>query len=248
MKITYIFHSGFLAETESCTFIFDYYKGELPCLNPAKPVLVFFSHSHADHYNPEIFRLLREQDVKQITAVLSKDIPEKRWPAELTPCAQDEICSPPVSQGQIPTLKVTFHQTYNLPCGVTLQTLLSTDRGVAFLVKCDNHVIFHAGDLNDWGMDETDEKYSEQHNRQMTGNYRHEINLLREWLGTESLDAAFLPLDPRQGRHYDKGMLYFLKKIPVKTVYPMHYWEKPETVSHFLQDNPSYRDIIRTPG
>lgn len=228
MNITPIYHSGFLVETEGCYFIFDYYRGKLPNLNPSKPVFVFASHSHADHYNPEVFTLLKDQDMAQVTAILSKDIPERRWPE------------------QVPVQKVTFHQTYSLPHGVRIQTLHSTDRGVAFLVECDGYVIYHAGDLNDWSWDIDSEDYSEQYNRQMTGSYRHEINLLREWLGQGTLDAAFLPLDPRQGVMYDKGMLYFLKKIPVKAVYPMHYWDQPEIIRQFLQENPAYGEIIQT--
>ena len=30
MKVTYIFHSGFLMETPQSYYIFDYYKGALP--------------------------------------------------------------------------------------------------------------------------------------------------------------------------------------------------------------------------
>ncbi len=226
MNITYIFHSGFLLETESCYCIFDYYRGALPKLDPSKSVLVFASHCHADHYNPEIFALLAEQGMQQVTAVLSEDIPTKRWP-----------------EG-IPTIKVTSHQTYELPCGVRAQTLLSTDSGVAFLVECDGYVIFHAGDLNDWSWDAASEYYSEQNNRQMAGSYRHEIILLQKWLDGRTLDAAFLPLDPRQGAMYNRGMLYFLKKIPVKAVYPMHYWEQPEIIQKFLQENPVYKNIM----
>ncbi len=248
MNLTYLYHSGFLVETERCYYIFDYYKGTLPDLDPAKPVLVFVSHSHADHYNPEIFSLLRKQGMGQVLALLSKDILKKRWPPELTPCpveAAEAVNACPVPPGQIPAVKVTFHQSYTLPYGVTVQTLHSTDRGSAFLVKSDDCVVFHAGDLNDWGMDVTNAKYSEQFNKQMAGSYRHEINLLREWLGEKALDVAFLPLDPRQGDYYDRGILYFLKKIPTKAVYPMHYWEKPEIIGRFRQENPSYTDIIR---
>ncbi len=53
MQITRIFHSGFLVETAKRYFIFDYYKGELPKLNPDKPVYVFASHGHQDHYEIE---------------------------------------------------------------------------------------------------------------------------------------------------------------------------------------------------
>ena len=30
MNVTYINHSGFIVETESCYIIFDYFNGELP--------------------------------------------------------------------------------------------------------------------------------------------------------------------------------------------------------------------------
>lgn len=59
MKITYISHSGFLVETERCYYLFDYYRGELPPLEPEKPILVFASHFHQDHYQPAVFRLLQ---------------------------------------------------------------------------------------------------------------------------------------------------------------------------------------------
>ena len=40
MDITYIFHSSFLVETNSCYYLFDYYKGKLPVLKKEKPILV----------------------------------------------------------------------------------------------------------------------------------------------------------------------------------------------------------------
>ena len=63
MQITRIFHSGFLVETAKRYFIFDYYKGELPKLNPDKPVYVFASHGHQDHYEPKVFELLKQQGI-----------------------------------------------------------------------------------------------------------------------------------------------------------------------------------------
>lgn len=218
MKITYIYHSGFLVETSSCYYLFDYYKGELPVLKTDKPILVFASHNHRDHYNPEIFHILQELGMQKITSVLAKDIPAKRYP-----------------QG-IEVIKVTFHQTYELPHDTTLQTLLSTDAGVAFLLECPEGTIYHAGDLNDWVW----EGETEQYNKQMTGSYRHEVNLL---INTP-IDVAFLPLDPRQGKDYAKGMLYFLKKVKVKRVYPMHYWEQPEIIDKFIEEYPAYKDIV----
>lgn len=77
MQITYIGHSGFLVETSECYYLFDYYQGTLPSLQTDKPILVFSSHVHQDHYNPAVFKLLKSMGMEQITAVLSKDIPKK---------------------------------------------------------------------------------------------------------------------------------------------------------------------------
>ena len=227
MIVTYIYHSGFLVETADCYYLFDYYKGNLPALKPEKPILVFASHNHQDHYNPAVFQLLKEQGMQQITAVLAKDIPAKKYPQN------------------IDCIRVSSHQTYELPHETRLQTLLSTDAGVAFLLQCPEGTLYHAGDLNDWVW----EGESEQYNRQMTGSYRHEIDLLKNINETNAdkvgiLDVAFIPLDPRQEKAYANGLLYFLKKIPVKKVYPMHYWSKPETIGKFLTEYPEYQDII----
>ena len=64
MKITYINHSGFLIETRDCYYIFDYYKGELPHLDKEKEVIVFCSHFHEDHFNPQIFGILEDMAQK----------------------------------------------------------------------------------------------------------------------------------------------------------------------------------------
>lgn len=222
MKITYIYHSGFLVETQACYYLFDYYKGTLPPLQTDKPILVFASHSHQDHYNPEIFPMLKQMGMEQITAVLAKDISPRKYPTVLD--------KPNI-------VKVTFHQTYTLPGNTTLETLHSTDAGVAFLVQCPEGTIYHAGDLNDW----TWSGESEQYNRQMTGSYRHEIDMLKDKL----IDVAFLPLDPRQEEHYAKGMLYFLKTVKVRQVYPMHYWAQPGIISRFLQEYPDYEKVVQ---
>lgn len=230
MQVTYIGHSGFLVETAACYYLFDYYTGTLPILQTAKPIFVFASHAHQDHYNPEIFNTLSSMGMQQITAVLSKDISAKKYPLETNglTCQQ-----------------VTFHQTYELPYNTTIYTLLSTDKGVAFLLQCPEGTIYHAGDLNDWVWSGE----SEQYNRQMTGSYRHEIDLLQKYqqdfLSGKPIDHAFIPLDPRQETDYANGILYFLKKIAVNKIYPMHFWDKPEIIEQFLQEHPEYTEIVQ---
>lgn len=229
MKITYIGHSGFLAETADCYYIFDYYNGALPSLQPDKPVLVFSSHAHHDHYAPEIFDLLRAMGMKHITAILSDDIAPDAYPRD---------------PGEMTVIPAASHQTYELPCRTYVHTLRSTDEGVAFLLQCPEGTLYHAGDLNDWVWAEESEEY----NRAMTENYRREIDLLarycREHLSSRPIDVACVPLDPRQEELYAHGMVYFVENVPVSRVYPMHFLDQPEVIDRFLNDYPQYAPLI----
>lgn len=230
MKVTYIYHSGFLVETAVCYYLFDYFRGDIPKLDKEKPIFVFVSHRHPDHYNPDVFVMLAEMGMKNIIGVLAKDIPEKKRPV------WREKNGNSIEKSHMEIIIVTFHQTYELPYDTVLETLQSTDRGVAFIVKCPEGNIYHAGDLNDWVWDGE----TEQYNRQMTGSFRHEINILAE----TSIDIAFHPLDPRLGDNYDKGLLYLLKKVKTGRVYPMHYWEQPEIIDRFREEHPEYSELI----
>lgn len=223
MKVTYIRHSGFLVETEKSVYLFDYYRGELPRIPKDKPVIVFASHGHPDHYNPQVFDKLRElgAGTDRIVAVLGKDIRENKYPEGIR------------------TIKARAHTEFCLEDGTVVETLLSTDQGVAFLLTTLEGVIYHAGDLNDWYW----EGEPEQDNRSMTGRYRAEIDRI----GDRAVDVAFVPLDPRQEKDYARGMLYFLKRVPAKHVFPMHYWQKPSVIDTFLEEYPAYASRIENP-
>lgn len=247
MNITYIYHSGFLIETGDCYYLFDYWKGSLPAMDASKPIFVFASHSHADHYNPDIFTLLHTMGMNRILAVLAKDIPQKRYPELLAPVPSSEALSAdveavwdeaPSEKGRsIPVIRAYHSREYSLPCHTHVQTLLSTDSGVAYLVTCPEGCLYHAGDLNDWNIPDT----PEQERRQMTGSYRASVNKLKG----KAIDTAFLPLDPHLGECYADGFLYFLKNIDVKQVFPMHYWEQPEIIERFLTEFPQYRGVVK---
>lgn len=235
-KITYLFHSGFLVECSRCYYLFDYYRGTLPTLKPDKPILVFASHSHPDHYNPKIFEILAQKNMTQVSAIFPKELSKK-----IAAKKGNSKMAPPEN---VTVITITFHKQYELPCDTRLDTFQSTDIGVAFCLTCPDGILYHGGDLNDWVRSEQ----TEQYNKQMTGSYRHEINLLAaslESAATNTIDAAFLPLDPLLKENYSRGMLYFLKKIPVKKIYPMHYWGEPETIEKFLQEHPEYQEIVQ---
>lgn len=218
MKITYIHHSCFLAETETAYYIFDYFKGNLPVLNPEKPIIVFSSHSHPDHYSADIFSLLKERGMKEIYAVLSDDIPSKLYPSDISVTA------------------VSSHQTHALSYDTTLETLFSTDQGVAFLLTCPYGTIYHGGDLNDWVWEGETSAY----NKNMTETYQKEIKKIE---GRE-IDIAFLVLDPRQEKDYARGITYFLEHTKTKKVFPMHYWEQPEIIQKFQSEYPEFSSVI----
>lgn len=231
MHVTYIYHSCFLVETAECYYLFDYYKGELPALDPDRPMLVFISHSHQDHYNPAVFPMLRAMGMKQVCAILPNDIKRRNYPEgwSLLDCSSIEAFDNHI-------FKVYHSSKYILPCHTQIRTLLSTDSGVAFLLTCPEGVFYHAGDLNDWITEDT----PETERRQMTGSFRAALRPLKEI----AIDHACLPLDPHLGSHYADGFLYFLKQMNVKKVYPMHFWDKPEIVARFLEEHPEYQGQV----
>ncbi len=219
MKVTYIHHSCFLAETDRFYYLFDYYKGSLPEMNKKKPIFVLSSHGHHDHYNHGVFSVLKELGMEKIQAILSDDI---KAPEDIN------------------VLSISPETEYDIGISQKLTTLRSTDMGVAFLLEDDGELIYHSGDLNDWVWDEESDAY----NARMTEDYRKEIKLLSEKLGRKELDVAFVVLDPRQEKDYDRGLCFFLENVPAKKVYPMHYWGNPSVIDAFLNDHPEYTSKI----
>ena len=133
MKITYIHHSSFLVEMDQAAFLFDYFEGQLPEILD-KPLVIFSSHRHGDHFSPVIFELADQAE--QVVYVLSDDIWRKRAPQEL--------------RRRILFMGPDEEASINLPPAIHVRTMKSTDEGVAFLVECGGKRIYHAGDLNDW--------------------------------------------------------------------------------------------------
>ncbi len=239
MKIMYIGHSGYLVELADCYCLFDYYEGGLPELGE-KPLFVFVSHQHQDHYNPWIFTLAEHQ--KELCFVLSADI--KANPGKL-PMLDREQCARFKEKGKIKLCegespvwiyRVKARLDYEFSAeNATLQihTLRSTDAGVAYLVKNvkDGTTVFHAGDLNWWHEEGADK----QCNNNMAANYKREIDMLADFVGSVPIDAAFLPIDPHIGEAYWYGYDYFLRTVPVKHVFPMHFWGDTGIVARFLE-------------
>ena len=66
MKLTYIFHSGFKLETEKSILIFDYWMDPGNVLESVfqskKPLYVFSSHFHEDHFTREVFEWRKQRE------------------------------------------------------------------------------------------------------------------------------------------------------------------------------------------
>ena len=136
MKVTFIEHSGFMVEMEQNVLLFDYYQGEIPSFDGSKTLYVFASHSHADHYDPAIWKL--KEQYKDIHYILSDDIKDNEGAVVMKAHEKKEVA------------------------GIEIETLRSNDMGVAFLVKVEGKTIYHAGDLNWWhwnGEPEEDNEY-----------------------------------------------------------------------------------------
>lgn len=208
MLITYLKNDGFVIELDTHILLFDYYKGPLPTFNPNKPLYVFVSHQHRDHYNPAIYTILHPT----IQYILSDDIDNKG-------------------------VKMACNQTIQID-DVSIQTLLSTDIGVAFIVTVENKLIYHAGDLNWWHWDNE----PEEDNLYQEITFKQEINKIKHL----SFDVMMIPLDPRLEDSATLGMEYILNNVTTKYVLPMHCLFHLKKMNAYLSKHPlnQYSNIL----
>ena len=180
MKITHIFHSGFLVELEKSILLFDWYTGSLPELPPDKRLFVFCSHSHGDHYSPKIWELQKKH--ADVFYILDEGIADaaghreapvvytaahkiyRIWPDRTVSVSpwdtdlRDSADTSALNKDSADTSALNERSgqksghTDSSPQEpvITSRTLISTDMGVAFYVETEGKRIYHAGDLNVW--------------------------------------------------------------------------------------------------
>ena len=217
MTLTYIFHSGFVLETERAVLIFDYWLDPgnvVPAFERAeKPLYVFSSHFHEDHFNRDIFDWRAERDQATIY-ILSKDILRRRR-------ATREEADVWLAKGGTWSDGV-----------VSVTATGSTDSGVSWVVETEGNRIFHAGDLNNWyarflpdiaqgetvHSDEMDEDVDPVvHQKQFLG----ELKDIRKV--TDRFDVVLFPVDGRIGNGYTLGARQFIERFHVGLFVPMHF-------------------------
>ena len=223
MNITYLEHSGFYVEMSTADLLFDYFKGKIPKRDAKKPLLIFASHNHYDHYNPAIFDLAYE--CPNTKYILSNDISEN----EDTKGAVYSVTK--IGKNERHTISVTEEEQ------LQVETLHSTDEGVAFLISYEGQRIYHAGDLNLWIW----EGESAEYNDAMRRDYFKELEKLRD----KEIDVAFVPLDPRQEEDAFGGLKSFLSYTRSKHVFPMHTWDNYSIIEAFLDKHPQYESKVK---
>jgi len=238
MKITYIHHSAFCVELEDKVLVFDYYNGagvpsceyhgKMPEFPKEIPVYVFSSHSHRDHFDPEVLAWSRH--FVDIHYIFAKEIKKKLGNSMLER----------LGFGQELKEKITYvkPEEQHEIAGVTVETLRSTDSGVAFLVSACGKTVYHAGDLNWWHW----EGETQEFNLFQEKVYKEQIDLLRD----KKIDLSFVVVDPRQEQNQFLGLDYFLEQVGTGFVIPMHLWKHYELAETYLQipGNERFQDRI----
>lgn len=242
MLVTYLYHSGFAVELEKHVLVFDYYSGEtgsevyisetgmpqkieLPVWNKDKQIAVFVSHKHHDHFDMKIFDMAKQyphihfflgSDVKLSERYLERNGVNPAVKEKLTNIGKNRC----LESAEIASVAGITDMK-----DIKIETLRSTDAGVAFLVQTEGKSFYHAGDLNWWHW----EGESDLFNTNMERAYRKEIDSI----AGRHFDVAFVPLDPRLERAYDYGMDYFLAKVQADYVFPMHMWGQYDFIMRY---------------
>ena len=215
-RLTYVFHSGFAVETSTALLLFDIWLDPSNIvqrlLQTEKPVYVFVSHFHEDHFSSHIFEWRRQR--KDLCYILSKDILRHRR-------ATREQADVWMAAGG----------TWN-DDRISVRATGSNDSGVSWVVRIDGITLFHAGDLNNWyarfleGDNPEQEIYSQEMETHINPvaeekRYLGELKIIaRE---THHFDIVMFPVDGRIGNGYTRGARQFLQQFGVELFVPMHF-------------------------
>ena len=223
MQVIFIHHSCFLVEVDEKVLIFDWFAGDrvegihfggvIPEYEPDTPIYVFASHKHRDHFDMDVLHWADKYS--NIHYIFSKDC--KMSPHFLA----KHGFSTDIRK------KITYVNA-GVKChvaGLDIETLRSTDVGVAFYVETNGVHLFHAGDLNNWKW----EGAGDLVNGMMEANYKAQIRRL----SGKKIHLAFVPLDPRLGAHQFLGLNYFLKNTDADYIFPMHMWKDYSGIKEF---------------
>lgn len=220
IQLTYLFHSGFVLETDRCILVFDYWLDPSGAMrrilrpNHAKPVYVFVSHYHEDHFSRSIFGWKKRCPSLRFTYLLSKDILQHRK-------AEAGAADAWLAKGD------RWHDD-----NLRVTAAGSNDSGVSWIVEVDGRRIFHAGDLCNWYArflqdDGPGKTICSEESGMYIRPVEEEKRFLDELQGIRetaaSFDVAMFPVDGRIGNGYTRGARQFIDRFKVGLFVPMHF-------------------------
>ena len=223
IEITYIFHNCFVLHAGTHTLLFDLPAAEhlpveaLEALSPVlagREVTAFFSHSHADHFDPGVAAVLA--GCTDARYVVSDDV------ADMFPEAL------PADPERTLTLEPEQRAEFG---GMRIEALESNDLGVAFIIELDGLSIYHGGDLADWTR-------PEMSGAQRAFTTQFYAAVLRKLAG-RSVDVAFSNADPRLDNR--SGAADFVRTVRPGVFVPMHLFGHTEEFPSDLPAMPGVR-------
>lgn len=219
IRLTYIFHSGFVVETAAGILVFDYWldlANVLPkCLSGrgGRHVYVFASHFHKDHFTKDIFGW-KQSLGSDVTYILSKDI--------LKHSRADK------GEADVWLAKGGTWADENIQVTATG----SNDSGVSWIVETGGNRIFHAGDLCNWYARflADGNKYRQPYSEEL-GEDIDPVAEEKRFLGelkdiqkiAKGFDLVMFPVDGRIGNGYTLGARQFIERFQVGMFVPMHF-------------------------
>jgi len=220
MKLTYLYNSGFVVESERFMIILDYFKDtneafvQQALTSGKEKIYVLATHWHPDHFNREVMRWTKVRP--DIQYVFSDDIRE-----QMTWVNFPDVVF--LEKGQVWEDELLRVRAFG-----------STDVGSSFLIETEGKWLFHAGDLNNWHWDE---ESTPKESQTAEDDFLKEVALLAET--TTQVDLAMFPVDPRLGKNYMRGAQQFIERIRTKVFAPMHFgdrYDKAQAFRSFAQD------------
>lgn len=208
--IRFMNHSGFIISCETVVLVIDYYTDPeaslAPYIDGDKRLVYLVSHSHYDHWNPDILQ----------------------WRSNLESIyLLDDTCKEyfNINPFELKNKKIKFIRPYNdineiqnlnLPFEY-FKVFASTDSGSSIFFKIDGVSFFHAGDLNNWD-------WKDEDSPKMEKDYRDELKKLKLYLSEigEKIDFAFVPVDGRLLDRALSGAEIFIDEFKPKFLIPIH--------------------------
>lgn len=217
VEILYVHHNCFVLTLPDRTLLFDYPsaahrpEGVETLVHEAiqgKPLYIFISHSHPDHFCPNTQELGKLAESTKY--ILSFDIPEM-YP-EFDP-----------EEGMENALIVEPEERYALH-DMEIVPYESTDLGVGFLIRLQGKSLYFGGDVAEWA-------WPKQNKQALAFSVNHFQETLRS-LAKEGVDLAFSNADQRLANW--AGGEKFLREVQPRFFVPMHAFGDTGSLATFV--------------